>query len=298
MELFSYNNLTNVGLPIKISYEDVFSQNEYSMYRIIYVRSGTGIVNINGISIVLISPSIICLNEGDKIVLEHMADVDAVIIYFSPRIVNKAMTLNNIRDNTEELLENYTNDFFYLYPFIKKTEDYKGLFEINFFATDRMNQLLDLLEIEIRTTENYYWSCRTRSFLLEILFFIQNILTDKKKSFDLEPVKDDKEVKKVILYLHTNYAKKITIKDLEGIFHINRTTLSERFKNTTGTTIKNYLINIRLKMAAMLLRDTLLPISDIAIRAGFTDTTHFTRSFKKKIGYLPSEYHGVGLKES
>jgi len=51
-----------------------------------------------------------------------------------------------------------------------------------------------------------------------------------------------------------------------------------------------YLIRLRVKMAAIILRDTDLPISEIAYRVGFNDITHFGRMFRKRVGYSPSEY--------
>jgi transcriptional regulator GlxA family with amidase domain len=39
-----------------------------------------------------------------------------------------------------------------------------------------------------------------------------------------------------------------------------------------------------------MLRDTTLPISEVAERTGFGDATNFGRAFRKSVGQLPSEY--------
>jgi AraC family L-rhamnose operon regulatory protein RhaS len=51
-----------------------------------------------------------------------------------------------------------------------------------------------------------------------------------------------------------------------------------------------YLGHVRLQVASLMLRDTELPIGEIALRTGFGDATHFGRSFRRSIGCLPSEY--------
>jgi len=40
----------------------------------------------------------------------------------------------------------------------------------------------------------------------------------------------------------------------------------------------------------MLLRDTVLPVTEIMNRVGYQDSTHFWRTFRKHIGQSPSEY--------
>jgi AraC family L-rhamnose operon regulatory protein RhaS len=90
--------------------------------------------------------------------------------------------------------------------------------------------------------------------------------------------------------LHTNYQNKITIEDLTQTFHINRTTLSEKFRASTGMSIKDYLIKLRIKLSAVMLRDTLLPISEIMTRVGFNEAHHFSRMFKRHMDCLPSDY--------
>jgi YesN/AraC family two-component response regulator len=43
-------------------------------------------------------------------------------------------------------------------------------------------------------------------------------------------------------------------------------------------------------MASIMLRETMLPISEILNRVGINDNVHFSRMFKKHMGYTPSGY--------
>ena len=105
------------------------------------------------------------------------------------------------------------------------------------------------------------------------------------------------EVKDVLLYLHDNCKHKITIPKLSKQFHVNRTTLSDRFFEATGETIITYLNKYRINLAAIMLRETNYSISNIAEEVGFNDTAYFAKLFKKYMLHTPSGYrqHYVSL---
>lgn len=65
------------------------------------------------------------------------------------------------------------------------------------------------------------------------------------------------------------------------------------FKRATGETINQYIQNVRVEAAQRLLADTDLKISDIAVRCGCPDSNYFAKMFRKKTGFLPSEYREV-----
>jgi AraC family L-rhamnose operon regulatory protein RhaS len=97
-------------------------------------------------------------------------------------------------------------------------------------------------------------------------------------------------VNKIILYLNSNYANKITIPELCALFNTNKTTIQEQFQNATGQSILAYLISLRVKLATLMLKDTGLTIAEIVERLGFSDSAHFNKMFKKLTGYSPNHY--------
>jgi AraC family L-rhamnose operon regulatory protein RhaS len=131
------------------------------------------------------------------------------------------------------------------------------------------------------------WPCLTRSYLLELLFLVErtycvkNITHNTNKRFTTD---------EILLYLHNNYMKKITIGDLTKRFNTNQTTLSKEFKSSTGQTIISYVLKLRVLIAAGMLRDTTLKIELIIERVGFNNITHFNKVFKEYNQCLPSEY--------
>lgn len=65
---------------------------------------------------------------------------------------------------------------------------------------------------------------------------------------------------------------------------------SEQFHRITGMTIKEYMAKRRLCLAALALRDTDIPIIDIALEYGFSSQQALTRAFTNAYGCAPSAY--------
>ena len=62
------------------------------------------------------------------------------------------------------------------------------------------------------------------------------------------------------------------------------------FKQSTGTTISSYISEARMEKAMELLRDTEIPINDIATLVGYTNSNYFAKVFKSKHNMTPSSY--------
>lgn len=290
MTLYSKHSITNVAIPLYVNLNDSISQENNSMFRIVLIESGTGILKINNCSFVFMSPSVLCLNERDAVVLEKECGVKVKVIYFDPIIINSSFTLEKVYNINN--FDKFTNiqDYFYLEPFLYFTEKTKSYFEIGFTMFKRIEQLYKMLYEETNPCEGLYWVCRSRSFFLEILFLIQYVYTNFEVDDRIQLPNTSDDLNEIIMYLHTNYQNKITIEDLTKISHINRTTLSEKFRASMGMSIKDYLIKLRIKLASVMLRDTMLPVSEIMYRVGFNEANHFCRMFKKYMDCSPSDY--------
>ncbi len=71
---------------------------------------------------------------------------------------------------------------------------------------------------------------------------------------------------------------------------LSRVHLHRKLKTTTGLSAGNFIRNIRLKQAAILLKEKKTNISQIAYAVGFSNQTHFSTAFKSFYGVSPSEY--------
>ena len=82
----------------------------------------------------------------------------------------------------------------------------------------------------------------------------------------------------------------ITIEELTHLYPINPTTLKEVFKDVYGTSIAAHLKKHRMEKAAQLLRETDLPVAEVARQVGYESQSKFTAQFKRAYGLPPTEY--------
>lgn len=71
---------------------------------------------------------------------------------------------------------------------------------------------------------------------------------------------------------------------------LSRVQLHRKLKELTGIPASEFIRNIRLKQAALLLKDKKMNISQVAYAVGFTNHTHFSTAFKKFYGVSPTDY--------
>ena len=71
--------------------------------------------------------------------------------------------------------------------------------------------------------------------------------------------------------------------------------LRKLFLENYGTTPKQHILNIRLGKAKQLLCDSVLSITEISEKCGFSSVYHFCRTFKGKTGITPTEYSKANI---
>lgn len=93
----------------------------------------------------------------------------------------------------------------------------------------------------------------------------------------------------IIRYIENNYLT-CTQEGVAEHFYISPNYVSTLLKKHTGMTYRQVIQAQKLGRAASLLRNTNLPISDIARSSGYENQSFFYKKFKEQYGYLPAEY--------
>lgn len=269
-------------------------------YRLVMIHSGAGILSLNGKQYAVIAPALGCLNETTTVELEGTSQFCAEAIYFHPSVINSRLTFANINIGCAEFLETDYNDANSLQPF--RHEEQRGwLHNIGPMTTQRVQELMKTLKEQLET-QNMFWPCRARSYLMEFIFLVYELYIaefgaaesgEKKQPF-AEPEfpipASSEEIYPILVYLLNHYHQKITLADLTRMFHTNRSTLNQKFKSSTGCSVIDYVIQLRVRMACQLLKDTELAVSEISDRVGYIDLTHFGRIFRKYTHLSPRAY--------
>lgn len=113
-----------------------------------------------------------------------------------------------------------------------------------------------------------------------------------KDGHEKQALKAEDTLKEIIGYIEANIADaNYNVQRLCEDMCMSRTNLYRRIHTVSGLSIIEFIRDIRLKQAALILTnqpDT--PITIIHKSVGFTSNSYFTKCFKKKFGITPSEY--------
>ncbi|MDF2192669.1 AraC family transcriptional regulator [Paraflavitalea sp. CAU 1676] len=99
-------------------------------------------------------------------------------------------------------------------------------------------------------------------------------------------------------YITEHYTDDIALQDLATHCLVSPFHFSRIFKTFTQTSPHQFLLTIRLKNAELLLKETALPVADIAFTSGFNSIEHFTTAFRQKYKCPPASYRSQLLSTS
>lgn len=279
-------------MPISVSYDLADLQQDLAgdYYKLIFLDAGMNHIVINDHEFILAGPHMLCLNEKDTISIFKTALETFTIVFFKPCIINERFTLNSCNE-PECLSITEIQDLFYLDNFKISIPTISKIISLHTIDKLSLQEKLVGINNQLTTQSSSFWPCRTRAYLIEALFLL--IKPEENTTYTESSyigAHCSQLVLDTIYYLQTHYNEKITISMLTQILNTNRTTLLAEFKKYTNISLNRYLMQLRMRIATTLLRDTELPILEICERTGFNDISYFSKAFKKEINYTPSEY--------
>lgn len=98
------------------------------------------------------------------------------------------------------------------------------------------------------------------------------------------------KIKLVLLYVREHYMEPLAITNLADICNFSETHFMSFFKKTANISCIDYIIQLRLKIAAAMLHITNLPIAQIAVKCGYHNLSNFNRQFKAYFQISPKNY--------
>ena len=100
-------------------------------------------------------------------------------------------------------------------------------------------------------------------------------------------------VRRALSYIEDNHQTKLSLQEVADHCYVSQWHLSKLLNKHTGKKYYDLLNAARIETAKRLLRDSAkehLTIADISEAVGYSDTGHFSRSFKKYVGVSANEY--------
>ena len=116
----------------------------------------------------------------------------------------------------------------------------------------------------------------------------------------LAPVRprDERRAVEAMRAIDAGAGEPLSLGEMAGRAGLGRFHFLRAFRAATGTTPHQYLVAARLRRAARLLLTTDLPVTDVALEAGFGDLSNFIRTFSALVGASPRRFRRGQLQES
>ncbi len=118
-----------------------------------------------------------------------------------------------------------------------------------------------------------------------VLTLILKLLNEKLLSREENPI-----VIEIKRYVKINIEKKLTLNNISRQVGYSPNYCDTLFKKHTGTSILNHVVEQRISLAKSLIIEGALSLNQIAQTVGFEDYNYFSRAFKKKSGYSPTQF--------
>jgi AraC family transcriptional regulator len=150
------------------------------------------------------------------------------------------------------------------------------------FGLDGTCAAFVVLKIIKETRINDMHSSETiKSLLWQLFGSLINKSSEKKKSNWAVRLAD---------LLREDWSSFLSLEQMSSVLDVHPVTISRYFPVYFNCTLGEYIRNIKVKQALALMRSNDSSLTDIALTCGFSDQSHFTRTFKRSTGMLPKEF--------
>lgn len=254
----------------------------HAEYELNFIEKGRGVRRVVGDSIEEIGDYELTLITGDG--LEHAweqgrcsePDIREITIQFSPQLLDSKLLARNQFASVRKMFERARMGMTFSMPAIMRVYN---LLDTLAGKEERMDQFLDMLKI------------------LYELSLDAGARTLASNSFaNTGYGRESRRVNKVKEYISRNYRDEIKLDDLAAQVAMAPSAFSRFFKQRTGRAPLDYVIDVRVGMAARMLVDTSTSVSEICYACGFNNLSNFNRTFKARRGYTPRDFRALFTK--
>ncbi|MBQ8683384.1 MAG: helix-turn-helix transcriptional regulator [Clostridia bacterium] len=243
------------------------------------------------------APCFFCFDESEDPVCLTNCQASYFCIFFHPQFLNVNMTFACLRSPSFDNIASI-HDMILLKPFI----DGIHRLSIREDCANAMELACDCLLKELQEQQDEYWSCRSRSYLIEIIIALERQCGLVRYDGAVAgtgsfPVVQSSALQNAVLFMESHYMEHLTLSDIANAAHMNVATLTQTAKKELGMTVMAYLMSYRLRMAKKQLAFTSVPIKEVASRCGFQTVQHFSRVFKKHMGQPPAEFRMTAVQK-
>ncbi|MFS4494920.1 AraC family transcriptional regulator [Maribacter sp. 2308TA10-17] len=252
----------------------------HNFYELIVIESGNGIQVMNDVSFPYKKGDIFLLTPNDEHYFEIEEKTRFTFVKFTEQIFtekNEGNSSNAWQKKIDTILFNPNT---LPGPIISSEEE-----------KSKILKLLALLKVEYEMKDVF-----SRHLVLDLfdamITVIARCLNERNKTLTYKETADTDRVSSVLTYIrqHILEKEKLSINAIADEFFMSPNYVGIFIKKHTGMSIQQVVMETKLKTAERLLASSKLTISEIANRLQFTDSSHFTKTFKKYRNKTPKVF--------
>ena len=257
--------------------EFTYPIHKHEVFELNYVENGEGVLRIVGDSAETIgNRELVLITSPD---LEHVWEQD------------KCKS-----EDIREITVQFFFDFNSSYSLFNRTPllPIKRLFERArkgvAFTQEAIEKVYPLLNSLSSTKDKFYSVINFLTLLYELSLAdgTRELASSSFAKVDVDS--ESRRILKVKDYISNHYTEEVRLADLADLVGMSPTSFSRFFKLRSGKTLSDYVVEMRLGVAARQLIDTTNSISEICYDCGFNTLSNFNRLFKKYKGCSPTEF--------
>ena len=155
--------------------------------------------------------------------------------------------------------------------------------------------ILNMCEI----SKTYNPSCSDDILLLKELYSLLYALIEEfPKPFEYKDKELHAYIQEAINFINSNYMNSITVNEIANHVNLSRSYLYKMFIKNLKISPQKYLINLRMYKATLLLKNTKIPIGEVASKVGYSDSLLFSKTFSKYFSMSPLNYRNNQIGKS
>jgi len=153
----------------------------------------------------------------------------------------------------------------------------------NTYISDAIDKITDLY-----SNSDMQFEIKASNLIVNMLTEI--LLVSPNNQFSHDKKNNSIHMNAIMDFIEKNYASDITLDDMAAVACSSKYHFCRNFKKITGYGPYEYLVKYRVNKAKSLLKETDIPVGEIAESVGFGSTSNFIQTFKKLEGLTPLKY--------
>lgn len=156
---------------------------------------------------------------------------------------------------------------------------------------EKNSKIPNIISNMCEISKNYNPSSSHDILLLrEVYSLLYAVINEFPKKFEYKDKEIHSYIQEAIDYININYMNNITVQDITEHVNLSRSYLYKMFIKNLNVSPQNYLINLRMYKATLLLKNTKIPIGEVANKVGYNDSLLFSKTFSKHFSMSPLSY--------